>query len=1314
MVRGSASAIPMLLFFLTQPDYGGALTLESYRFLRDPSLEPLYRHRLGMPVTEGGYLDLYLRNDSHEALTIKQILLDGQDIKQRPRFKFFMKMDGNWHSVYPNPIPQEGISTIRIRLPELEHLMPVVSVGVVSEKGRDEFEVELRQSLARLEFIGFSEKLDTVFVFVRNGSGGTLWLGKPRVFLNGLEAEVLEVKGESIPPGRLALLSLRPPKVLKRGDLVVVRLVTGERIEASGDVRAFPSKFYTSFWSVQSSADVRDLERLHITLATSCRKKGLAERGIESLDIARDEPMGGGIPPQELADLLNSIRAKTPQRLLAVQLTGEWENLWYAGLGDVTIHHHDPGRESDFVQLLTAPKPVWYLPQSTWQSWERLDFDAKTRCREWYAQESQDILAYQSVAHGAKTLMWFVYANLWWQGYQGAGSVEFDCNQPCPMMRGVVSNPLIWWKVEELSGTFQAIAPLLAISSVYEIRTTPEGIELSTIATNRNAVVVILVKRDRYRRFFPEFGVWAKVVLPPWVEAREVFAFNHLTGTEDARFRKCEDGILLDAGDILTARLFVVAGSEEIRKLIEERWRRLSPYADRQIDSFKKEKELWLPRTLPARRRRQPWREPSDHFRIPIEVRVTEPGEKVVTASINFALKREKDGTLDLSSLRLYAEDGAEVPLYLTHPYEKAMRGSWSGLFDGPLPERSEVNGAKIRLFEPRFKSGVYTWITPTEQKLEPLYPRIRLKWRGDALVYPIFYIRFPNVKNPVPITDHTFGRADVEEVWMEGDWFISEYNWYELALRWGSAKGAEARPEGGHLAIQYRGGELEIDSVTLLGANELTWKLESPQASTLHYELYYDVKENRPRLDGTPPPVRNLKHSGGIRVRCGEKEFASFEARVKRGFLGIRVKVHSDAKLKSCTVRAFGEGGSFMGSFPLRSKDGLRWSGRVPRLAKLLCIYGADWNGHIISNVTVLEELPAEKEPTSLKPLWEFPTPRYILRVAVAENGAWAVCASDKLYCISARGQLLWEQGLGAPVRGVRVVGNSILAWAGRWSTKEDRFVDNTLVLLKPDGSQKWTLDIDEGYIAGVDTTPDLSRVAVIHYRKLCQSALKLINSRGKVLWERLVPDYATSVCISPDGQMVAVGRLNNSWLLCFSGQGRQLFRFAAANGRSVPALYPLADRGIIFISEDLVRVDSQGKEVWRREAGAYPRTMAFAPQASTVVCGSMNGTLSAFKTDGKLLWQKRWRDRIINSLAISADGKTVVVASDRFAYNGRDRWQNEVALEVYDSGGQLLSSFRTEKRCYTDMASVDMTPDGTRVALGSYNGKLYFFIIK
>lgn len=460
----------------------------------------------------GGVLQFYLRNDAATARTINSFELNDKIITGSgsgslinvPVGDGSKVNDTRWWQAWPKTVQPGKTTTVRVRLPNVTG-----DIGATGDPGNsaDDDKLELfitdpsnnpitdtftfetpGQTDLWLPHVAFDpSNVRKLTIYAANRGTGTIGLANNKVTINGtLLTSGVTVTGTSLAAGQIAAIDVLLGYDLNEGDHITIKVepASGGNGAAYGSMRVLDSTFAATTWSQFAEADQTDLGK-HLINTTM------------NANVFQDEPIGAKKSPQTVANNVITTWNSTPTRVLMGQNSSPEEIRIYTDLYDAGMTHHGPD-EQDLSLFMAWPKPIWYLPQDAWGRSEGVGGRES-----WYRLQSLQHEAYRGIAHGAKHIQWFTYANLYDKGIAPDGvftnlgqASDYGRTYQDFYMAGAIGNPALWDRVGRINGVLKTVEDFLIESSpVPGFRQLQQSntLEVNTIVhkTNTRALVVL-------------------------------------------------------------------------------------------------------------------------------------------------------------------------------------------------------------------------------------------------------------------------------------------------------------------------------------------------------------------------------------------------------------------------------------------------------------------------------------------------------------------------------------------------------------------------------------------------------------------------------------------------------------------------------------------------------------------------------------------------------------------------------------------------------------------------------------------------------
>ncbi|UUX92458.1 PEGA domain-containing protein [Methanoplanus endosymbiosus] len=282
----------------------------------------------------------------------------------------------------------------------------------------------------------------------------------------------------------------------------------------------------------------------------------------------------------------------------------------------------------------------------------------------------------------------------------------------------------------------------------------------------------------------------------------------------------------------------------------------------------------------------------------------------------------------------------------------------------------------------------------------------------------------------------------------------------------------------------------------------------------------------------------------------------------------------------------------------------------------------------------------------------------------------------------------LLWtfEEQTNFPDTEISPDGNYIIAGG----------VNSGLYLLNSNGRIIWEKKLPSA----------VNGVGIAENAEICAAAarggeLYVYNREGKYLWSKQAGGEMYDVSVSKTGEYITAGS-DDGYLYLFTGTGDPVWSkqpggntyggdicsvSISENGEYITAGKRLFGLYLYSLSGDMV---------WYQQISEQVNDVAISPDGKyTGVCGS-GGTTIIYQISGDEAERKR-NIQPVNSLSISREGRF-------FATGGEDYY----ARLFRRDDGEILSY-----RASGNVRAVSLSPEGTRMAVASNDGRIYFLAL-
>ncbi|MHC4442873.1 MAG: hypothetical protein ACYTF1_08530 [Planctomycetota bacterium] len=607
---------------------------------KGPDNEPLQYAQKDMPL--GGYIHLYLQNTSNQPLEVTDVLFEGVSLKEGISFSkdvraglhpagiHFSKLpkaqvkqltkagEPVWWKADPTIVEPGKMAEVVIRLrqdPQTE----TVQVGVRAGNAAPNRRVFVKEVQPRIVGIGFSPKLEEVFLYLRHPKGGDMI--PTTILIDGKNMTARSTNGvdkliETVP------VVIRLKNAFDKGSFHYFQAIYPDGSVAQAGIRAWGDNLVYGMWGYsikgntsQERVDyfLKDLLEHNINVVMhsygndvrdfllskkgSAYCKSIGMRGMATAPgnirnpiyyFLLDEPDAQdfaarqlalhkrlGVLGQALVQRSKHFREKdhVTAHLLNIDNSFKPENWYmYGQLPDVMCA--DPYYQSQLrlayllkpsrLSLITKPTYVYGVsticqsacaPKPLHIILNSVRHDSKKVPFRFGTPEEKRIEVYYALAAGAKGISY------WW--YTPVGEFH-GCGTSDP--KGVA----MYREIGLLGAEVRTAGPVIMRSCPVEIKIEASPhlwIRCLLAGLDTLAVVVINddIMSDKYGTVLGEIKqAKVKVTLPSWLKPRDVFEITY-KGIQDVPHKNADGKITLDLGEVKVSRLILICDKPGLR-----------------------------------------------------------------------------------------------------------------------------------------------------------------------------------------------------------------------------------------------------------------------------------------------------------------------------------------------------------------------------------------------------------------------------------------------------------------------------------------------------------------------------------------------------------------------------------------------------------------------------------------------------------------------------------------------------------------------------------------------------------------------------
>jgi WD40 repeat protein len=253
--------------------------------------------------------------------------------------------------------------------------------------------------------------------------------------------------------------------------------------------------------------------------------------------------------------------------------------------------------------------------------------------------------------------------------------------------------------------------------------------------------------------------------------------------------------------------------------------------------------------------------------------------------------------------------------------------------------------------------------------------------------------------------------------------------------------------------------------------------------------------------------------------------------------------------------------------------------------------------------------------------------------------------------------------------------------------------------------------------------------------------SGLYLLNSNGKLIWEKKLPSAVNGVDLADNAEICAAAA-RNGVLYVYNREGEYLWSKQAGENMYDVSVSKTGEY-IAAGSDDgyLYLFTRSGDLVWSKQPGgnAYGGdicSVSVSENGEYVAAGKRLFGLYLYRLSGNMVWYRQISEQV-NDVAVSPDGKytgvcgsggtTIIYRISGEETEGRTNIQPVNSLSIsresrffatgcQDNYARVFRRLNGEILSYRtsgNVRGVSLSPDGTRMAIASNDGKIYYLAL-
>ncbi len=472
-----------------------------------------------------GTVHLFIKNTGVQPVEVKKIILNGKalpaDVRDSER--------AYWYEITPNPVLPESLSHCMIKLSSPPSSL--IKVEFETESGQKLIKViPPKDNLLRMTFIGFSDALDKIYIYVENRDRKSLTISN--VFLDGIEiTNNCQIPWKTLQPLKKNCIVASLSKPLKYGQYVTIKVETDKKIVAQEMVKVF-SLFPIGLESGRQNSILNlDSEIPYVSYTPDCLREEKSGNRIYRLLSCLTHRHGSlNNAGAKVLEHKNVCLKQDPSSLTAVHLCRYENEKAYFLFGEIAdiVRTNPSNIESDYFKPAAANR----------QLCQWLTELAKTGCqpRPLYALiiAGKNIYFYDRRLPTAEEERLLVYYAI----SRGAKGIFYRTSRLDPG-----KNPRLIEEIKTINSELIQLKPYLKISEPISLASiNNEKVEAATLLAGNKAIVLILFNHDIKHNYDAKGSLTYKVKkklnitlkIPAYVKAGDLF---EITGKARKKFK---------------------------------------------------------------------------------------------------------------------------------------------------------------------------------------------------------------------------------------------------------------------------------------------------------------------------------------------------------------------------------------------------------------------------------------------------------------------------------------------------------------------------------------------------------------------------------------------------------------------------------------------------------------------------------------------------------------------------------------------------------------------------------------------------------
>lgn len=1319
---------------------------------------------IGAP-TNGARLHVYFKNTSGSSITIQNFSINGTPFESLDDTEYTCGYNGGakWWHAWPRTVSDQGVAAIWSFIPFEELAIGSGSITFTAHTsgGDINFNFDPEPTDLWIPHVFFSENLSTAVVYVANqGSSAIVLPSTGGIKINGTSRSGA-LPQTTVYPGQVVPVTLTGVSAyLSAGAMAILEVASQDGSEkAYGHTRVLASSFGVTAWQAPNLKwDERDVTNHHLNL------------DIPGWREFRDEPFStyGGAPTSLARDVETAWGNQSGTNIapLMIQMSSYAENLVGGDISDIGMNHHG-NMEQDLINFLTWPKPVWYLPQNAWSHSEGIN-----KVESWPMLDDLQFQAFDAIGRGAKNVQWFVYKNLWEQGYNLGGADDLTRRFQDMYMMGAIGNPLLWERVGRVSGVLQVLKPYLENSMVDHTDTVELDRKTHVVVCNTNHAVLVAMDAktltqpqrpyqtdagDQRQRVLYDAPVRANLPAYLYNRVTEAYLVDPFVGVTNIPLSKLGGNLVEVTLPELKTAAMVLLGTASDEAPLQARWNTVKANL-READGLR-EDLLMRASSAPG----GGWKYPELSRRV--RVAVTNTGSGTASA-IALPIDIPFDGSYSTNAFRVVEIDGDttnDVSFYVR------VGGDYETFDSADVATRCTVtNGSGYGVVGAGYSNdSIRAYFTIRTNTFNCIYNLNNPKpWGGtgkpwissDLRTYIIdadLLQNNPAVRNAMQLriefdrnSNGTYDLtktlsfvSDIPRMPLSNGLFryvVDVEAAFKMVAPDEDFRGQWRAESIIHMAT---GSEDEqptcttlLDYIGIGGPRVVRVEPGSgglPAGQSRVYEVYYDLSDNTTG-SGTSLNDASLA-SATLNTNILTDLLAGQSAGATVQVSGASVAFETDAAVSKAVVRHLDADGRQVSSHTVTPSAGRQFActlSRSPAVGESIAIIpvpaggeglpalfthtGAPWvDGEPSPTQTWRHELNDDRYTDIYGTTYRTNTP-YSIDIS-ADGLRVAVGHAKQVTVLNNVGQIIWSKTYAGRVGFVRFAPDGLSLYVGA-NNASAQFSGSDWRIFKYNagtGAESWNKQAGSGYTDAGRTLFDMvvypdGDVGYSQWKR----AAKLNGADGSTRWSKATSGYALDLEPMSNGDTLLQDSLGNYYEMTAGGSQNPATAPTLTNG------YP----GAIAAAPDGSKWAIAGNEVWltdgnggvqrRLYLGRNVRSMSFTTDGNYLAAGSCDGVASLVRvSDGAILWQKEDHGTYVTEVHF-VDGTTnVVVVREHFDYSHGDaNWRYREQARTYDLAGNLVSELDGGWRDQPFMGQMALSSNGNYRVLLNGEAVRYF----